>query len=474
MEIELEFSDLLFTPVFIFIMLGAGQVFANRRYANDPCRVYFIPALFLKLAGGLLVGIIYRNYYRGGDTRAYHRGAASLADFIIEHVEEGIEMLINRGGSNVVISNLVKYRYYIDFAGDPNSFIVVQVGSIFELISFRSYYSTSLFFSLFSFIGVWGLFRVYYHYFPTHLKSIAYGVLFIPTTLFWGSGILKDSLCLGGIGVLVYCIFKIAILNQHKPKFYFIAIICGNIVFNIKAYIILSLIPFITLWLAFELSHRIRSALLRFLFGPVIFLFISFFGYLILQSISEDAGRFSLDRIVSFSEVHRNDLLRGNYAAEDETGGSTFDIGDLKDDSFASYLSRFPAAVNATLFRPYPWESKNILMFISSLESLFFMYLTIRLLLQVGFWKAVRILRVNPFLFCMFLFSIVFAFAVGASTANFGALVRYKTPCIPFYMTTILLVFSIFKQEKTQNKMVRKLGGLLDSQQQKYYRRKFA
>jgi hypothetical protein len=433
-----------------------------------------MPALFLKLAGGLLVGIIYRNYYRGGDTSAYHRGASLLADFIIDHFEEGIQMLINRGGSDIVMSNVIKYRYGIDFAWDANSFVVVQVGSIFEIISFNSYYCTSLFFSLFSFIGVWGLFRVYYYYFPNHLKSIAYGVLFIPTTLFWGSGILKDSLCLGAIGVLVYCVFRIAILNQHKPMFYFIGFVCGNIVFNIKAYIILSIIPFITLWLAFQLSHRIRSALLRFLFGPVIFLFVSIFGYLILQSISEDAGRFSLDRIVSFSEVHRNDLLRGNYAFEDETRGSTFDIGDIKDDSYASYLSRFPAAVNATLFRPYPWESKNILMFISSLESFFFMYLTIRLLLQVGFWKAVRILRVNPFLFCMFLFSIVFAFAVGASTANFGSLVRYKTPCIPFYMTTVLLVFSIFKQSKPQRKTVRKLGGLLDSQQRSYYRRKFA
>ena len=39
-----------------------------------------------------------------------------------------------------------------------------------------------------------------------------------------------------------------------------------------------------------------------------------------------------------------------------------------------------------------------------------------------------------------FVFAIFFAFGVGLSTSNFGALVRYKIPCIPFYLSSLWLV----------------------------------
>jgi hypothetical protein len=35
----------------------------------------------------------------------------------------------------------------------------------------------------------------------------------------------------------------------------------------------------------------------------------------------------------------------------------------------------------------------------------------------------------------------VFAVAVGASTSNFGALSRYKIPCMPFFFVMLLLVY---------------------------------
>ena len=40
-----------------------------------------------------------------------------------------------------------------------------------------------------------------------------------------------------------------------------------------------------------------------------------------------------------------------------------------------------------------------------------------------------------------FVFSFVFGIAVGASTTNFGALSRYKIPCMPFYFIMLLLVY---------------------------------
>jgi hypothetical protein len=42
--------------------------------------------------------------------------------------------------------------------------------------------------------------------------------------------------------------------------------------------------------------------------------------------------------------------------------------------------------------------------------------------------------------FC-FVFSLIFAFAVGISSYNFGALSRYKIPCLPFYAIALILIY---------------------------------
>jgi len=41
--------------------------------------------------------------------------------------------------------------------------------------------------------------------------------------------------------------------------------------------------------------------------------------------------------------------------------------------------------------------------------------------------------------FCL-IFSVIFAFAVGISSYNFGALSRYKIPCLPFYAVALVLI----------------------------------
>jgi hypothetical protein len=54
--------------------------------------------------------------------------------------------------------------------------------------------------------------------------------------------------------------------------------------------------------------------------------------------------------------------------------------------------------------------------------------------------------------FCFF-YSIVFAVFVGATTLNFGTLVRYKIPCLPFYIIALLLILETIpnKKKETEN-----------------------
>ena len=114
--------------------------------------------------------------------------------------------------------------------------------------------------------------------------------------------------------------------------------------------------------------------------------------------------------------------------------------------TFSGMLKLVPAAVNVTLFRPYIWEVKNPLMMISSLEALTLLILTVFVIAKARL-KIFMFLKEPTVLFCL-LFSLSFAFAVGVSTYNFGSLVRYKIPMMPFYSIAIFYIMNYLKRDR--------------------------
>jgi len=75
---------------------------------------------------------------------------------------------------------------------------------------------------------------------------------------------------------------------------------------------------------------------------------------------------------------------------------------------------------------------------------------------MVGPLKAWKTINKDPTIqFCL-IFSLVFAFAVGISSFNFGALSRYKIPCLPFYALALILIY--YKNFPPQKKLMKILG----------------
>jgi uncharacterized membrane protein AbrB (regulator of aidB expression) len=82
-------------------------------------------------------------------------------------------------------------------------------------------------------------------------------------------------------------------------------------------------------------------------------------------------------------------------------------------------------------------------MFISALENSVFILLLLYIIYTVGIVNFFRIILNEPILvFCTF-YTILFSFFVGLSTANFGALVRYKIPCTLFYTSSLIIIWRI-------------------------------
>jgi hypothetical protein len=148
------------------------------------------------------------------------------------------------------------------------------------------------------------------------------------------------------------------------------------------------------------------------------------------------------------------------YSSGDE--GSAYDLGQF-DPSLVGMLTKFPQAVVVTLFRPFIWESKKIIVLLSALEALVFFYFTLKVIIKRKTKIFSMVLKDPNLSFCL-AFSIIFAFAVGITSYNFGALSRYKIPCLPFYAAFLLIVYNlpdnninkVFIQKKAHLKLTSK------------------
>ena len=146
---------------------------------------------------------------------------------------------------------------------------------------------------------------------------------------------------------------------------------------------------------------------------------------------------------VAFKSFVTRDYL---YRISNEQDGSGYTLGDM-DPTLAGMLQRAPDGINVTLFRPYLWEARKPIVMISALESLLYFIFTIVAIVRNNPIRMVqRIFADETLQFCL-VFTLIFAFAVGLSTSNFGSLVRYKIPCLPFYTAFLIILFYPPKQE---------------------------
>jgi hypothetical protein len=298
-------------------------------------------------------------------------------------------------------------------------------------------------FAALSFIGVWKLYIVFTKLYPRLSKQLAYAVLFIPSVVFWGSGFLKDTVTLSCMGWVTHFFYIIFYENKKIVANSIFALIFLYIIYIIKSYIVMAFLPAILLWGVGLLSYKIKDT--RLILFVRYFLYASAIGGIFVVGGKLEAemfGEYNIESVASKSFVTRDYLFR----ISNEQDGSGYTLGDF-DPTILGMLQQAPAGVNVTLFRPYLWEARKPIVMISALESLFFLIFTIVVVFRNNPIRVVqRVLSDETLQFCL-IFTLVFAFAVGISTSNFGSLVRYKIPCLPFYTAFLIILYYPPKQE---------------------------
>lgn len=434
----MDLRDFIVTPI-VLLFIYVGAYLARPHVTDSSNKRYFLPALSLKLFGAILLGVIYQFYYGSGDTFVYHTyGSRLVWEAFLDSPLTGLKLLFTDGTYQ---GDIYQYTSRIYYFRDSNSYAIIRIATIFDLLTFSTYSATAALFAVLSFIGAWQFYLVFYRQYPHLHRQLAVAAFFIPSVFFWGSGILKDSVTLASLGIASYQFFKIFVERKYGIWNLILLFVSLYVIFAIKIFILQAYLPAVILWIGAVNIKYIRSITLRIMFLPFIIGLLLFSSYYTVLKVSEDDVRYSVTKIAETARTTAYDIryLSGRDA------GSGYILGEL-DGTFDSMIRLMPQAINVTLFRPYLWEVRNPLMLISSLESLSLLCVALYVLLKKR--NLVLSALLQPNVIFSLTFSLTFAFAVGVSTYNFGTLVRYKIPMYPFFVTALILILDYSKRDK--------------------------
>lgn len=432
-------QDLIITPIYLAIFLILGYLFRDR-FTTPATRKYFLPALGIRFFGAIMLGVIYQFYYGGGDTFTYFtHGSRWIYEAFWNNPVDGFRLLFRNGVEHV--PNLYDYSQHIWYWRDPHSYFIVRLAFIADLFTFHTYSASSLFFALFSFSGAWAMFSAVQERYPSKTKWLAIGILFFPSLIFWGSGILKDTITLGALGWMTWALLRWIEFRQRGVKEILAFGLGLYLLLSIKIYIAICFVPMIFIWVFFKYQLKMYNLALKILMIPLMLLFLGGSAFIATVKISSQSDKYNFENVAEQARITAYDIRYGWGARLGGDGG--YDIG-IPDGTMKGMLALAPAAINVSLFRPYLWEVKNPLMLLSSFESLLLLVLTFIGIFKKG-WKQIW---KEPFLIFCLTFSLLFAFAVGVSTFNFGTLIRYKIPLIPFLIIFLLSLIEKPKHEK--------------------------
>ena len=441
-------------PVYMSLIMAAAFVVKELRYKNEPItKSYVLPALGAKFLGSILFCAIYVFYYKGGDVFVYYDDLEDIWElFVLQDPSVAWEILTSPPlgvdlGIDAPNKNLRFYR-------DPASFMVVRIAAVLSLFAFKSLWLTSILMATLSFTGIWALYRVFLAHYPKLHFPLARAVFFVPSLFFWGSSVMKDTITLGALGWLVYAVYHLFIQRNQLISSLIILYLSVQLINIVKGYIVAGFALPALYWILSHYISTTKDRALRILMTAMIG--VGIFGMVVV--VRDNIGtiiQFGIQKFIQMATDFQS--YHGSLA---EGGQSGYDLGTIEFTPLG-ILRTFPAAVNVTLFRPYLFEVRNPVMLISAFESTFMMLFALFMFLRIGFFRTLAIAGRTPIIMMCLLFSIIFGFAVGFTSYNFGALVRYKIPCIPFFVGALFMTYRQYQLDKIQERLP-VLGGFFE------------
>ncbi len=434
--------DYLLLPVYLFAFYFLISM-KSKKYEGTQLKKYFNTAFFLHMGGSVMYCMIIQYYYGYGDSFGFFQGSNFIRN-VINTTGDPFSPFFMSGTDFGNLYTVTGGDYALPTGIEVvSNLTIMKISAALSYVSFNSYLIISLFFGLFSFTGLWKLFKTLNNiYEKKSERLLAFAILYTPSICFWGSGLIKDTICLGSLGFIIYYGYKIFIQKKIRFMDPVLLLLLFYLLFIVKSYLAIGLMVSVVLAYVINIISRSKKSVFKLM---VVTFIVLLSATILIASLSSTLG--------SIIEDSKNNIetFKGAYASLDDEKGIT-EFGTANADiSIPGILLRSPLAVFTTLYRPFLWESDKLVMLLSALESLLTLLLTIFVLAKCRIWKFFYYIFSDPYLFFCFTFTILMGVLIGLSTFNFGTLVRYRMPILPFYFFMLLSIY--IKNKEAQNQL---------------------
>ena len=292
-----------------------------------------------------------------------------------------------------------------------------------------SKYASCVAFGILSLCGKVGMYRTFRaNVDPSHRFWVAVAALFVPSFVFWSSGLIKEAVAIAGFGWALYGLHLW--VRESKALQGALLIVLGSVpVLLMKPYI---LFPFVLAggtWYYWARGTRRGRVRVR----PA---YLVAAGFLAVGGIVA-LGRYFPDYSADTFSARAFELQTIGRGVR---GGSNFMLSGDIPNTLAGQLAYAPVALLASLFRPSIIEARNLLMLANAIETTVLTLLLLRLAFTRNLGRVRREVLNDPFLVFCLVFVIAFGIAVGLTSTNLGTLSRYRSPILPFFAILLFVL----------------------------------
>lgn len=405
-----------------------------KKFHASPVQIYFLPALLFKFFAGIGVGIIYKYYYGGGDTFAYFHDAVALSNLFLQHPGSYIKAIFLSTYPEMLQGNLI----YLE---QERALLTAKILSFFTLVTCNNYWISGLYFSFFSFLGMFYLVKRLNEFVPAPKIIPAVAFLFFPSVVIWSSGILKEPLVMGSLCLIVAFYIPYLLQNEKVAVWkIFLSIVLAWLLWEIKYYYAAVLFPLLVAGL-FTAYFKNKLSLVRNNFlGQAVIAMTLFFVFIIAASLFHpNLNIQSLLHII----VYNHDLYL------QQSGNDNLIHFNNLQSTPGSFLKHLPLAVFSALFRPSFFDANNLLQYYVAFENALLLLLFIP-----GLYSFISISTYKHKLLLLLIAIYILSLAtiLPIASPNLGTLVRHKIGFLPFFIYLIMVCNPLVSKRKLLKK----------------------
>jgi hypothetical protein len=365
-------------------------------------------AVSAKVVAGLALGWVYFSFYEKNDTELFFENASTFSRQAIEHPMAYLKAMFRQ-----------EEGYFL---GEHRTWFFVKVTSVFVLLTGGSYWLTSVYFSLISFLGSWYLVKQLTAWMPELMISALVSFLFFPSCVFWSAGVTKESLAMAALFAIVAEVVRY--VRQQSPGFGQMMILLTAVVvlWKLKYFYLAVLAPVALATVVIYRARPLRD--LDWWKQAIVIMGLSIM-------LAAGAGLFHpnlrFSKVLHVVTENHNDVLGRSEPAD------AVHFKAVKP-HVGSIAANAPLAVFSTYFRPMVWEGSHVLVMPAALENLLLLFMTLWALRKLP--EALKGPHRIGFMGCL-LYVMTLGVLISLSSPNFGSLVRFKIGALPFLVVLV-------------------------------------